>query len=154
MKMGVNGCDSSYLDATTYPIRTTTDILDAPDKDECAVCGHEWSTAAADEGDDSLFVRDSNGGVLSDGDSVIVIKDLKVKGSSVTLKSGRKSKGIRPVDRDHDVDCKVDSVGAMLESCSRKRARVAPQNASTRDRRSISSEASSSLALGPDGVRR
>ncbi|MCR8642868.1 zinc ribbon domain-containing protein YjdM [Paenibacillus sp. N1-5-1-14] len=80
----------------------------------CPECGHEWMPgAAADNGEGEKVVRDSNGNVLQDGDNVTVIKDLKVKGSSSTLKIGTKVKNIRLVDGDHDIDCKIDGFGAM-----------------------------------------
>jgi protein PhnA len=90
----------------------------------CPDCGHEWSDTAeaspADEG--AKVVRDANGQVLVDGDSVILVKDLKVKGSSITLKKGAKAKGIRLVEGDHDVDCKIDGVSLMLKSEFLKKA--------------------------------
>ncbi len=90
----------------------------------CPDCGHEWSDEAeanpADEG--AKVVRDANGQILVDGDSVILVKDLKVKGSSITLKKGAKAKGIRLVDGDHDVDCKIDGVSLMLKSEFLKKA--------------------------------
>ena len=79
----------------------------------CPECAHEWSKEAAEGGDDSRVVRDSNGNVLADGDSVTVIKDLKVKGTSLVVKVGTKVKNIRLVDGDHDIDCKIDGIGAM-----------------------------------------
>lgn len=80
----------------------------------CPECGHEWSkTASADAADDGPSVRDANGNALFDGDSVTVIKDLKVKGSSLVVKVGTKVKNIRLVDGDHDIDCKVDGIGPM-----------------------------------------
>ncbi|NRQ42552.1 alkylphosphonate utilization protein [Rheinheimera sp. YQF-2] len=78
----------------------------------CPECGHEWSATAADTAD-SKQVRDSAGNVLQDGDTVTVIKDLKVKGSSSVVKIGTKVKNIRLVDGDHDIDCKIDGFGAM-----------------------------------------
>jgi len=78
----------------------------------CPECGHEWSATTADT-TDSKQVRDSAGNVLQDGDSVTVIKDLKVKGSSSVVKIGTKVKNIRLVDGDHDIDCKIDGFGAM-----------------------------------------
>ena len=100
-----------------------TDILDSADKHECVTCGHEWpKTASSDDAAGALMVKDSNGNILSDGDSVTVIKDLKVKGSSKTLKAGTKIKGIRLVEGDHDVDCKVDGMGVMLKSKFLKKA--------------------------------
>lgn len=80
----------------------------------CPECGHEWSKEAADNSvEESESVRDANGNPLTDGDSVTVIKDLKVKGSSLVVKVGTKVKSIRLVDGDHDIDCKIDGVGAM-----------------------------------------
>ncbi len=79
----------------------------------CPECAHEWPQKAAESGDDRRVVRDSNGNVLADGDSVTVIKDLKVKGSSSVVKVGTKVKNIRLVDGDHDIDCKIDGIGAM-----------------------------------------
>jgi protein PhnA len=79
----------------------------------CPECAHEWPQAAVESADDSRVVRDSNGNVLTDGDSVTVIKDLKVKGSSLVVKVGTKVKNIRLVEGDHDIDCKIDGIGAM-----------------------------------------
>ncbi|WP_045518337.1 zinc ribbon domain-containing protein YjdM [Neobacillus niacini] len=78
----------------------------------CPECGHEWSLEAASV-EEERVIKDANGNVLSDGDSVTVIKDLKVKGSSSTLKQGTKVKNIRLVDGDHNIDCKIDGFGAM-----------------------------------------
>ncbi|WP_046179617.1 zinc ribbon domain-containing protein YjdM [Domibacillus tundrae] len=80
----------------------------------CPECAHEWtleSTAESSEG--TKVVKDANGNVLNDGDSVSVIKDLKVKGTSSVIKIGTKVKGIRLVEGDHDIDCKIDGFGAM-----------------------------------------
>lgn len=80
----------------------------------CPECAHEWSMDAASDGADQKRVwRDANGNELQDGDSVTVIKDLKVKGSSSVVKVGTKVKNIRLVDGDHDIDCKIDGIGAM-----------------------------------------
>jgi protein PhnA len=81
----------------------------------CPECAHEWSAAAAVAStvDEARVVRDSNGNVLADGDSVILIKDLKVKGAPQPLKAGTKVKKIRLVEGDHDIDCKIDGFGAM-----------------------------------------
>ena len=80
----------------------------------CPECGHEWSIEAAPEGvDQGLVVKDSVGNVLADGDTVTVIKDLKVKGSSSVLKVGTKVRGIRLVEGDHNIDCRIDGFGAM-----------------------------------------
>ncbi|TZF89705.1 zinc ribbon domain-containing protein YjdM [Cognatilysobacter lacus] len=80
----------------------------------CPECGHEWSPAAdPTSGDAPRVHRDAVGNVLADGDSVTVIKDLKVKGASGALKAGTKVRGIRLVDEDHDIDCRIDGFGAM-----------------------------------------
>jgi protein PhnA len=80
----------------------------------CPECGHEWSKdATAASTDTEPTVKDANGNVLQDGDTVSVIKDLKVKGSSSVVKVGTKVKNIRLVEGDHNIDCKIDGVGAM-----------------------------------------
>jgi protein PhnA len=80
----------------------------------CPECAHEWAPAAAAESAEAGRVhKDSVGNVLADGDSVTVIKDLKVKGASSALKAGTKVRNIRLVDEDHDIDCKIDGFGAM-----------------------------------------
>ena len=81
----------------------------------CPECAHEWTReaeagAAAEEAE---VVRDANGNVLADGDSVVVVKDLKVKGASSALKAGTKVKGIRLVGGDHNIDCKIEGFGGM-----------------------------------------
>lgn len=78
----------------------------------CPSCGHEWDKNAEVTTQES-GVKDSNGNILNDGDTVTLIKDLKVKGSSTTLKVGTKVKNIRLVEGDHDIDCKVEGVGPM-----------------------------------------
>ncbi len=90
----------------------------------CPDCGHEWPAAApADDSDDgSAVIKDANGKPLADGDAVILIKDLKVKGSSTVLKKGSKVKSIRLVDGDHEVDCKMDAGSFMLKACFLKKA--------------------------------
>lgn len=80
----------------------------------CPECAHEWpQLAAAESGSEERIIKDANGNPLADGDSVTVIKDLKVKGSSLVVKVGTKVKNIRLVDGDHDIDCKIDGIGAM-----------------------------------------
>jgi len=90
----------------------------------CADCGHEWPAVApvtADEAEGERVVKDANGNVLTDGDTVILIKDLKVKGTSITLKGGTKIKGIRLVSGDHEIDCKVDGTPYMLKAMYMKK---------------------------------
>ncbi len=81
----------------------------------CPECSHEWSKFAAKiSGDEDEFViKDANGTALADGDTVVVIKDLKVKGSSLVVKVGTKVKNIRIQGGDHDIDCKIPGIGAM-----------------------------------------
>ena len=90
----------------------------------CPMCAHEWT--AGDSGDDTPVIKDAVGNVLADGDSVTVIKDLKVKGSSTPIKVGTKVKSIRLIHDapdDHDIDCKIDGFGAMkLKSSVVKKA--------------------------------
>ncbi len=93
-------CEYTYDDGTVFV---------------CPECHHEWSQEAEskDPTESDGVVRDANGNVLQDGDTVTVIKDLKVKGSSLVVKVGTKVKGIRLVDGDHDIACKISGVGAM-----------------------------------------
>jgi protein PhnA len=79
----------------------------------CPECGHEWRAAPAAAAEGPKVYRDAAGNVLQDGDTVTVIKDLKLKGSGGTVKMGTKVKNIRLVDSDHDIDCKIDGFGAM-----------------------------------------
>lgn len=86
------------------------------DRDQyvCPECGHEWSQQEGEaEPDDESVITDANGNPLADGDTVTVIKDLKVKGSSSVVKVGTKVKNIRLVGGDHDIDCKIEGIGAM-----------------------------------------
>jgi len=93
-------CDSSF----TYQDRNQL---------VCPECAHEWSQDAANDTDTRPVIKDSNGNLLADGDTVSVIKDLRVKGSSLVVKVGTKVKNIRLVDGNHDIDCKIEGVGAM-----------------------------------------
>ena len=80
----------------------------------CPECAHEWTLESETENsEDTKVIKDANGNILNDGDSVTVIKDLKVKGTSSVIKIGTKVKSIRLVDGDHDIDCKIDGFGAM-----------------------------------------
>lgn len=78
----------------------------------CPECAHEWSPSDLTSPEEKI-VRDSNGNSLSDGDTVVVIKDLKIKGSSQVVKRGTKVKNIRLMDGDHDIDCRIDGIGQM-----------------------------------------
>ena len=80
----------------------------------CPECAYEWNLESKDQNSEAeKIVKDSNGNILINGDSVLIIKDLKVKGSSSDLKRGTKVKNIRLVDGDHNIDCKIDGFGAM-----------------------------------------
>ncbi|HEY3017059.1 MAG TPA: zinc ribbon domain-containing protein YjdM [Nocardioides sp.] len=81
----------------------------------CPECAHEWSPTEAAEAAEAAVIKDANGTPLADGDSVTVVKDLKVKGSSLVVKVGTKVRNIRLVDGvgDHDLDCKIDGIGPM-----------------------------------------
>lgn len=79
----------------------------------CPECAHEWSPGAEPTADGPRVYKDANGNVLEDGDTVTLIKDLKLRGSSQVVKQGTKVKGIRLVDEDHDIDCRIEGFGAM-----------------------------------------
>jgi len=79
----------------------------------CPECAHEWPPHLEAAVADSGVIRDANGNALQDGDTVTVIKDLKIKGSSQVVKVGTKVKNIRLVGGDHDIDCRIDGIGAM-----------------------------------------
>ncbi len=79
----------------------------------CPECAHEWSADAQSQADTGKAIKDANGNALMDGDTITVIKDLKVKGSSMVVKVGTRVKNIRLVDGDHDIECKIDGIGAM-----------------------------------------
>jgi protein PhnA len=84
------------------------------DQSVCPDCGNRWSAVAQTAPvEEEFIVRDANGSVLVDGDSVVLIKELKVKGAPSPLKAGTKVKNIRLVDSDHNIDCKIDGFGAM-----------------------------------------
>ncbi len=86
-------------------------------------CGHEWPREGEPEAAEGpKVVRDAVGNILSDGDTVVLIKDLKLRGSSQVLKQGTKAKDIRLVDGDHDIDCKIDGAKIGLKSCFVKKA--------------------------------
>ena len=102
------------------PLCTVDDILEHPTLFECLTCGHEWPKEKAEEeevdGPVERIVKDAHGNVLSNGDIVAMVKDLKLKGTSKVLKSGMKSKGIRLVDGDHEIDCKMDGIAIALKA--------------------------------------
>jgi protein PhnA len=79
----------------------------------CGECGHEWNPEEIAAANAGPMIKDANGNVLHDGDDVIVIKDLPVKGAPKAIKAGTKVRGIRLTDGDHNIDCRVDGFGAM-----------------------------------------
>jgi len=79
----------------------------------CPECAHEWTPAAAPV-EQARVYKDANGNPLADGDTVTVIKDLKLRGSSQVVKQGTKVRIIRLVDEDHDIDCRIEGIGAMM----------------------------------------
>ena len=97
------------------------DITESPDQFECTTCGHEWARAEVDA-EGPRVVKDANGTVLADGDTVVLIKELKLKGGGGAIKMGTKAKNIRLVEGDHDIDCKIDGQGMMLKSQFVKKA--------------------------------
>ena len=108
----------------TCPVCASTNTYSDGSLYICPDCAHEWSMDAdanLDDADDGV-VRDANGNALADGDSVVLIKDLKVKGTTTTLKVGTKIKKIRLVGGDHEVDCKTDAGSFMLKACYLRKA--------------------------------
>jgi len=92
-----------------------TEILEHAERWECVTCGHEWPREEQPAGD--RVVKDAFGTILADGDTVALIKDLKLKGSSQVIKGGTKAKGIRLVDGDHEISCKIDGSAIGLKAC-------------------------------------
>ena len=80
----------------------------------CPECSHEWTkNTELEMNDDKKIIKDAHGNILQNGDSVALIKDLKIKGSSSVIKAGTKVKNIQLVDEDHNIDCKIDGFGKM-----------------------------------------
>ncbi len=100
-----------------------TEVLEHAECYECVTCGHEWERAPEPEAPAGpRVVKDAHGNVLADGDCVMLIKDLPLKGSSQVLKGGSKSKPIRLVDGDHEISCKIDGISIGLKACFVKKA--------------------------------
>lgn len=105
------------------PMCEMDDLLESATRWECKTCGHEWEREAAPEAaEGARVVKDANGNALADGDVVMLIKDLPLKGASQTLKSGTKSKPIRLVDGDHEISCKMEGMSVFLKACFVKKA--------------------------------
>lgn len=100
------------------PMCEMNEILEHAHRYECVTCGHEWERAPELETPDApRVVKDAHGKVLADGDLVVLIKDLKLGGGNQVLKGGTKSKGIRLVDGDHEIDCKMEGMAISLKAC-------------------------------------
>ncbi|MEY2599153.1 MAG: hypothetical protein RLZZ142_1412 [Verrucomicrobiota bacterium] len=102
------------------PMCSMSELLSRADRWECVTCGHEWDQETAPPA--ARIVKDAHGTVLADGDAVILIKDLKLKGSSQVIKGGTKAKGIRLVDGDHEISCKIEGSAIGLKACFVKKA--------------------------------
>ena len=107
-------------DTPACPACSLTDVLSHADHWECATCGNEWPKESAPAA--ARVVKDAHGTALADGDSVTLIKDLKLRGSSGVLKQGAKAKNIRLVDGDHEIDCRIDGVAMALKACFVKKS--------------------------------
>lgn len=106
------------MSAAICPICDSNDVQKTAAHLECMTCCHEWETEPeADEAVPERVVKDAFGNVLADGDIVAMIKDLKLKGTSQTLKVGMKSKPIRLVEGDHEISCKMDGLSIGLKAC-------------------------------------
>lgn len=99
---------------------TVDDVLSHAEHWECATCGHEWPKAAELEA--ARVVKDAHGTPLADGDTVALIKDLKLGSGSQVLKAGTKAKNIRLVDGDHEITCKIEGSPLALKACFVKKA--------------------------------
>lgn len=108
------------MSTPSCPACTLDDVLAHSDHWECATCGHEWSKEPQPEA--ARIVKDAHGNVLAEGDTVTLIKDLKLRGSSQVLKQGTKARNIRLVDGDHEIDCKIDGSPMALKACFVKKA--------------------------------
>jgi len=101
------------------PVCTLEDILSHADHWECVTCGHEWPREVEEK---VIIVKDAHGNQLADGDVVVLIKDLKLRGSSQVLKGGTRTKPIRLVAGDHEIDCKIDGISMALKACFVKKS--------------------------------
>jgi len=115
------------MSSLACPLCSLEEVLTHADHYECATCGNEWPREATEDADAApaevaRVVKDANGNVLADGDSVTLIKDLKLRGSSEVLKQGTKVKSIRLVDGDHEIDCRIDGSPMALKACFVKKA--------------------------------
>jgi protein PhnA len=106
------------------PVCSLEDVLSHAARWECATCGHEWPKEEASDApaEAARVVKDAHGTPLADGDTVTLIKDLKLKGSSEVLKQGTVAKNIRLVDGDHEIDCRIAGSAMALKACFVKKA--------------------------------
>jgi protein PhnA len=105
------------------PMCEMTEVLNFPERYECVTCGHEWQREPEPEAAaEPRLVKDAHGNLLTDGDCVVLIKDLKLGGGNQVLKGGSKSKPIRLVDGDHEISCKMDGMAVGLKACFVKKA--------------------------------
>ncbi len=105
------------------PMCEMTEVLEHPERWECVTCGHEWAAAPRSEAaPGARVVKDAHGTVLADGDQVILLKALPLKGSNQVLKGGTKSKPIRLVEGDHEISCKMDGMAVGLKACFVRKA--------------------------------
>lgn len=110
----MNGGNELMFDLPNCPKCNSEYTYEDGNRFVCPECGHEWTLESKTESSEyNKIIKDANGNVLNDGDTVTVIKDLKVKGSSSGVKIGTKVRNIRLVDGDHNIDCKIDGIGAM-----------------------------------------
>ena len=117
------GLSYFFMSNPVCPMCEMTEVLDHPERWECVTCGHEWEREREPEAPAGpRVVKDAHGNVLADGDSVTLIKDLPLKGSSQVLKGGTKSKPIRLVEGDHEISCKMDGISIGLKACFVKKA--------------------------------
>lgn len=100
------------------------EVLTFPDHLECVTCGHVWKPepSAQDEAEPERIVKDAHGNILETGDIIAMVTDLKLKGTSQTLKTGTKSKPIRIVEGDHEIDCRMNGLSIALKACYVKKA--------------------------------
>lgn len=103
---------------TSCPLCTLDEVLTLPHHLECITCGHEWEpTPPAEAPQPEHLVKDAHGNLLQTGDIVAMVTDLKLKGTSETLKTGTKSKPIRLVEGDHEIDCRMNGLSIALKAC-------------------------------------
>lgn len=121
LRCGVRvGYTFPLMSETACPMCEMTEVLEHPERWECVTCGHEWERAP--EPERARVVKDAHGTVLTDGDQVVLIKDLPLKGSSQVLKGGTKSKAIRLVEGDHEISCKMEGISVGLKACFVRKA--------------------------------